>query len=251
MAESAVPDWHQPDAYVYTLGLDAAQWAWEFLRRNPAYQSDYRQFIQTWRALEADYGAPPNRDFPAWKADPRAYVLADDSAGEGCRIDQDKVLIECALGDKWGFYKFPKDPRMPADRLEEPIVWRTPEAEIPLIDAADSRYLDGDPARVALGFDLGLPLAEQLERARLRLGALRNGRRRAGVLVVRTVVALRATWLRYLRLLDAEAAGISAPAALAALAEQDGGADEADVAAARQLRDGGYREIAGLPVGGT
>ena len=26
-----------------------------------------------WRALEADYGAPPGRDFTRWKADPRAY----------------------------------------------------------------------------------------------------------------------------------------------------------------------------------
>ena len=45
--------------YAPCAGLTRDQWAWEFLRRNPDYQRDYRAFIAIWRALEADYGAPP------------------------------------------------------------------------------------------------------------------------------------------------------------------------------------------------
>lgn len=245
MADSSMPDWRQAEAYAYTGTLDAAQWAWEFLRRNPGYRSEYRQFIQIWRALEAEYGAPPNRDFPAWKADPRAYVRAGEAdGGEGCRVDQDKVLIECALGDKWGFFKFPKDPALAADRLEEPLLWRTRETELPLLGIQDTGYLGSDPARVALGFDLGLPLAEQIERAKLKLAALRNGRRRAGMVVVRTVASLRDDWVRYLRLLDAGAAGVPDAESVAALA-----ASLADCVEARRLRDGGYRDLAKLPAG--
>jgi len=55
------------DPYAYCATLTRDQWAWEFLRRNPEYRSDYQQFIAIWRALEADYGEPPNRDFQRWK----------------------------------------------------------------------------------------------------------------------------------------------------------------------------------------
>src|SRR3569833_2215037 len=63
----------ETDAYAYCTVLTRDQWAWEFLRRNPDYRADYRRFITLWHALEADYGAPPNRDFSRWKQDPRAY----------------------------------------------------------------------------------------------------------------------------------------------------------------------------------
>jgi len=67
------------DAYALCATLTRDQWAWEFLRRNPEYQSDYRTFITLWRALEADYGAPPHRNFSQWKLDPRAYGPINDA----------------------------------------------------------------------------------------------------------------------------------------------------------------------------
>jgi hypothetical protein len=112
------------DAYAHCATLTRDQWAWEFLRRNPDYQRDYRAFIAIWRALEADYGAPPNRDFSKWKRDPRAYgPLPGDAelaapGGELCTVDDDRVLLECWMGAKWGFHKFPLDPRLsPGSRL--------------------------------------------------------------------------------------------------------------------------------------
>jgi hypothetical protein len=104
------------DAYAYCAVLTRDQWAWEFLRRNPDYRADYRRFITLWHALEADYGAPPNRDFPRWKQDPRAYGPLPGGAdlaapsGELCTIDDERVLLECWMGAKWGYYKFPLDP---------------------------------------------------------------------------------------------------------------------------------------------
>ena len=245
-----VPDWRDSSAYDYTRALLAAEWAWEFLRRNPAYQADYAAFITTWRALEADYGAPPERDFQSWKADPRAYlVVGEDGGADGCRVDQDKVLIECALGEKWGFYQFPRDPDLPATAFDEPQPWREVSRPLQVVTDADLSYLGSDPAHVALGFDLDLPLGEQLERARLYLGSLYARRRREGRVQPRTVAGLNRSWCRYLRMLDAERAGIVADEAADAIVEDGAVRTADDWIEARRLRDGGYRNILLLPEG--
>ena len=103
-------DWSDAQAYAFTASLNAGQWAWEFLRRNPGYQAEWQAFDAVWQALEADYGRPPDRDFSAWRLDPRAWLHAADCPEGDCRVDQDRVLIECAMGARWGFYKFPPDP---------------------------------------------------------------------------------------------------------------------------------------------
>lgn len=38
--EGDEPDWRRPETYAYTAALTRAGWAWEFLRRNPAFQAD-------------------------------------------------------------------------------------------------------------------------------------------------------------------------------------------------------------------
>ena len=115
-------NWKNPQDYLYTATLNKEQWAWEFLRRNPDYQAEWAAFHRTWTALEADYGRPGNRDFCAWKEDPRAWVAAAECEESDCRVDQDKVLIECALGARWGFHKFPPDPAVDTPRAREPCL---------------------------------------------------------------------------------------------------------------------------------
>jgi hypothetical protein len=39
-------DWRSPAAYSYVVDLDPADLAWEFLRRNPTYQRDYRKALE-------------------------------------------------------------------------------------------------------------------------------------------------------------------------------------------------------------
>ena len=68
-----LPDWTEPESYRWLLARPAPHWAWQFLRRNSDYQTEYAAFWRTWQALEEAYGSPPNRDFTAWRADPR-YV---------------------------------------------------------------------------------------------------------------------------------------------------------------------------------
>ena len=42
----AASDWRSAAAYEYVRFLDPADIAWEFLRRSPEYQQDYRQVVR-------------------------------------------------------------------------------------------------------------------------------------------------------------------------------------------------------------
>ncbi len=193
------------DAYAYCAALTRDQWAWEFLRRNPDYRSDYRRFIALWQALEADYGAPPNRDFSKWKLDPRAYgplpgdAGLDAPSGELCVVDDDRVLLECWMGAKWGYYKFPLDPGRAAPPGPDELSWRPPPA--PTQRPPDDAY------RLDIPFDLSLPLPAQLEAAKFRLVGRAAELRRQGLPAPMTVESQRARWTRMLQLLDTVAAG--------------------------------------------
>ncbi|WJW75169.1 DUF6499 domain-containing protein [Thiohalobacter sp. IOR34] len=245
-----MPDWRDADDYRFTDGLTRDQWGWEFLRRNPDYQREWARFDALWRALEADYGRAPNRDFHAWKRDPRAYVVvAEDEAGDGCRIDQDRVLIECALGARWGFYKFPLSPDTDNPLPPERLAWREQPSRVRRLTGSDSGYLGDDPARIALGFDLDLPLRDQLEQAKRYLLARQQRLRREGRLQMRTVAKLREDWRLALRLLDAEAAGVSLDEIAGTLFGGDTETARHGLEEARRLRDGGYLEIVKLPEG--
>lgn len=193
------------DPYAYCASLTPDQWAWEFLRRNPAYQADHRRFMAIWHALEAEYGAPPRRDFARWKLDPRAYgPLPGDTAphapeDELCTIDDDRVLLECWMGAKWGFYKFPLDPacRAPAPEM---LSWRPAPAA-----------RDSDAAtRLDISFDLSLPLPPQLEAARIRLVGHAAALRRRGIAAPMTVGNQRTHWTHMLRILDTDASASDA-----------------------------------------
>jgi len=229
-------DWTDASAYASLAGYTGAQWAWEFLRRNPDYQVQWRIFDQTWQALEAAYGRPPDRDFCAWKNDPRAWIPARDCADGECRVDQDKVLIECALGARWGFYKFPPDPRDATAAIEGRITWRAREHASLLLPVGAGF----EPAtQAALLFDLDLPLKDQLEHARRELVVLQRTRRKQGM-PMRGIAGMAEELARELRLLDAQAAA-AGDAAIARL----GGAPA--LARARARRDRGYLELPGLP----
>jgi hypothetical protein len=200
--------------------LDLGHWAWEFLRRNPAYQADYREFIATWQALETDYGAPPNRDFQRWKNDPRATRPAWDpsrSTGAACTTDDDdSQLIECWMGAKWGFYQFPQDPKLAAWQLEAPINWRP--APGLRFDRPQASTTD-----IQLTFDLALPLPAQLEAAKAHLVSCQAALKRAGKTLPYTMNNRRAHWVELLDAWDSQSGEM--------------------LEEARAMVEGGYREI--------
>ena len=237
-----IQDWKSAATYAVLETHSGAQWAWQFLRRNPCYQAEWRVFDETWRALESAYGRPPNRDFCAWKLDPRAWVAAMDCAQADCRVDGDKVLIECALGARWGFYKFPPDPRIEDAVGEGLLTWREVPRETVVLNTGKFDWLEGAPSRVAIGIDLAWPLREQIEQAKRTLQRLQRQRRLAGELEMVSARRLAGPFVSMVRLLDAVAAD-ARPDQL--------GRIEADwqplLDEAMALRDDGYRGLAALP----
>lgn len=200
--------------------LDIGQWAWEFLRRNPEYQADYRDFIATWQALEAEYGAPPNRDFFNWKNDPRASRPAWDPehmTGAACTTDdEDRQLIECWMGTKWGFYQFPQNPALPAWELESPVNWRPAPGfrfDRPVESGTDAQLV----------FDLTLPLPAQLEAAKQWLIGRQAALKKQGLAAPRTLQNQRDHWARLLNALDTNSGEL--------------------LEEAREMTRSGYREI--------
>ncbi len=235
-------DSHNPEEYAFTHNLSSAQWAWEFLRRNRDYRQEWVAFNEVWQALEAAYGRPPDRDFCAWKADPRAWVKAVDCPGSDCRVDQDKVLIECAMGARWGFYKFPPDPADDDPVGAGRLAWREMEQDVPLVSDGDSEWLGDDEARVALGFDLALPLRDQLERAKRTLQVMQRQRQRSGRVVANSLETRREAFCLMLRLLDAESADADTATLESVSPDWRILLDQA-----RVLRDGAYRNLPSLP----
>jgi hypothetical protein len=251
------PDWRNPVAYRFTADLNQGQWAWEFLRRNGDYQQDWNWFISTWRGLETNYGAPPERDFLRWKQDPRAYRDAadiernNDSTPHCASTDDGNlVFIECWMGAKWGFLKFPPDPSCDTVSLTEPVTWRQVETNVQIAGTDEFRSSNHDGA-VGLQFDLTLPLKAQLDAARVYLIAEQRRRQQDHTLRLRTIAGNMQRWTRLLRLLNAEAAGASTEH-IADLLFVDHSDPRAAISAARNeahdLLNGGYRQITVLPM---
>ncbi|MDQ7015314.1 MAG: DUF6499 domain-containing protein [Gammaproteobacteria bacterium] len=239
-------EWSDATAYEYIQGHDRSLWAWQFLRRNPEYRRDWVQFYTTWQSLEEVYGKAPKRDFSRWKNDPRAYAHQgvceglEEEAGFGCAGDGGKLLIECWLGAKWGFYKFPLNPEVDAPKVGEELLWREVELQaVPLSVQRCTSYLDGD-CKLAFGFDLSLSLKEQLELVKRELQQQKRQQREA--VRRQTVLGLTPIWLTMLRLLDALEAG-APDLQISAVLQLDRFSLRSLQLQAEALRDGGYRQV--------
>jgi hypothetical protein len=207
-----LPDWNNPAAYRFTEGLTAQEWAWQFLRRNPDYQTDWQWFQATWAVLEAEYGRPPQRDFHRWQRDPRAYRQGLTELGTA-----ESLLIECWMGQKWGFYKFPIDPAVERPEVGTELLWRDDSMAPQLVEQSDADWLGGNLTKIAYGFDLSQPLAPQFEQAQRFLRLLQRQRSKQGLITLETPRQRQHEWIRYLRYLDAEAAKVSAAEIIAGL----------------------------------
>jgi hypothetical protein len=60
-----VRQWRSEDAYAYLNDLEPAELAWEFLRRNPEYQRDYRTAADS-TADQADQAELPESLIARW-----------------------------------------------------------------------------------------------------------------------------------------------------------------------------------------
>ena len=195
MPEPKLPDWKNPDDYAYTDELTDSEWAWEFLRRNSGYRSDWRDFEET------------------------AQLAPDDERARGLPD------IVKRIGE-WGLLT-PANPSLNAKQLRgEILLWRPSlrAANVFVLDrqsAADR--VDALPPNLELFvLDLNKPLGPQINQVRelfrllQRAGAEPESSRTSdGIMPKPTATkpksstkANRPNWPLYLRALDAEANGI-------------------------------------------
>jgi len=202
-----MPNWRDPSDYAFIEKSRSDLIAWQFLRRNRDYQYDYYWFITLWNKLEAQYGAPPNRNFDAWKNDPRAYRSEHEiyispeqrtsNQTEACISHDDNLLIECWMGTKWGFYKFPVDPKIDNPVIGKDLTWRTIPVSVELItgDSISEISQDNLKNKIAVLFDLGKDLKQQINSAKLQLIVAQKNNSNLSL--------IKNNWILYLRLVDA------------------------------------------------
>lgn len=104
-----LPDWRDGEQYPNPNDRPPAWWAWQFLRRNPEYQADYRQWAEYSDRYVDEHGVVPQDDWQLlekWRIkmmpDPREanYVLlplshyAPEPQHRGCGRP---ALHECVL----------------------------------------------------------------------------------------------------------------------------------------------------------
>lgn len=195
--------------YTYTEGHNKEQWAWEFLRRNPEYQRDYKIFIHRWHGLEGYYGKYEqlsNSDLTRWQNDLRS--LANEWQDEMTLLEvfpdadennasQEIVQIEDWMKAKWGLSSFPLDPEIQSPSLPEDLDWQ--EQTIDLDDIRFDAQTTDPIAQV--NFDLRYSLQDQLDAVHKDLISLTVQLQRLGK--VKLVASDHySEWLQQLKRLD-------------------------------------------------
>jgi hypothetical protein len=223
-------DWRDASAYPGELAdlPWMSEWAWEFLRRNPEYQAGFDQML-------------------------RSVANADRGPGN-------------ALCDRFHVQPAPPDPRGPwpawAVFSDAWTADSVPPWAVDLVadDWAGERARHGrDLDRVAFVFDLRWPLETQLERVRLELLDAREQRRAGPLSDVFPLEPKRPRKVphggelaRYLRILDAAAAGVTLADMVPVLLPTDANPApdypaakklRGNLKAARALCGGGYFEL--------
>lgn len=192
--------------YTYTNNLNKEQWAWEFLRRNPEYQRDYKQFIHRWNTLEDHFGKESDGDLQAWQNDIRSFanewdneltLLEELPGAERDNTSQDPIQIDVWMRKKWGLNSFPVDPKIKSSEIITAVEWYEQK-----IDLDDIRFDEQTTDPIAqVNFDLRYSLKDQLEAAHKDLITLTGQLQRLGK--VKLVAADHyQEWLEQIKLLD-------------------------------------------------
>jgi hypothetical protein len=241
-APTWLPPWTVASAYPAPDALSARQWSWEFVRRSPDYQARWDELIRPFW----DFIANTFDDDAAWADaerrrddDPEWHRFNANKAGS-YRVEAPAPKLCAEFGLTSMLPPPPEDQKSP------------PGLDSDVISVAREGY-SAAPTERAIVFDLSRPLPRQIERATIFLeGALEHLRRRGRVVKGAAARNRRGLWPQYLRLLDGDASGASiadmASVVFSAVANEHPDYRSArlvrdGLAAARRMRDGGYRFI--------
>ena len=260
-----LPDWTDPSAYPEPDNASLRQWAWEFLRRNPDYQEDFRR----WAAVPGrTWGTPPNNTpLSIWAVcnpAPLAGETANQYKGRLAAVGQRWLItpLFMVLCEKYGL----APPYLPDPRDAEPgfmfslLTARGPE-RVEVYDEDDltlglvKPMIPRSASEVVVKLDFNGDIDVQLKRLKHVRKLTEERLRSAGIdppVKHRNQIQKYQT---YLRLLDGEHAGASTAELIAEIFPHLKDKDthdtdylgsknvETNLAAARKLRDSDYRYI--------
>ena len=212
-----LPDWRDEKAYPKPEKLDREQWAWQFLRRNPDYQSDHARWRElakhtVYRELPGGDGfedfPEPEEDMRFWVCDPPAKEgeTYDDYVkriGGGYRMMPTWLHLANNYGMSIGF---------PDPAIERPSLLAFELIGLSLLTGMPGRKIR--TARQELGdydiwvrFNLEWPIDFQIEKARKHLKVKQNVYKRKYGLQPKRFRNRYDKYQIYLRVLDGEVTG--------------------------------------------
>ncbi len=231
MSDWGVPDWLRPAQYpTHTTGV---AWAWEFLRRSPAYRAFWTEDV-----------------LPFVGAD--GSIDADASMGKYQSIDADgehEWGVYKEAQDRFGLMAGPRDPRSPT----RPFMTGRATREVTAGRWNPEVRLKLSRGQVAYVFDLECPLEPQFRDALRFAKALQTHQRKKGEAANYDGRLRPEKYVLYLRLIDGEDAGAERiwirDELFAHIPEEypshaRTAAFKNTRTAAHRLRDGGYRSLA-------
>lgn len=255
------PDWRNPADYPAPEGTSPRRWAWEFLRRNPDYRADWEAFANRLRAAAGTRPAlalAVRHELNGEIADENsrlmltAWFVEHEQLEEG--IDNGRPVrapFDRWLARKWGLRQLENPEGI------QPPQWETTTSAISLPGPyADHLTPEGRDrtGKVALTFDVSLPMAPQIESAAnyLRIVADRWQQANPQPPRGRANKTDATSFVEMLRILDADAECTADPDIIAALwPGQDNGYPDYPLRkrlatrrrTAHEYRDGKYREL--------
>ena len=253
--EKWVPDWREPNQYPNHKDTSLVQWAWEFLRRNPEYQKDYKQ------ALEM----PGDEDIDAYKdrTDFAEYFITEPKMKKGETYSELlnragsknlNVSVECIRDDILDIYglgnpspgrfsekldpSIDEPPEFATDSypISSPVKWRN----IWTRKSLKPDYTD----EIVMKFSIESDITDQLEHAKKILEEAKGNIKKSRKSIV--------TYRDYLRVLDAMDMGMTEQQLMKELNKKKKitypwSTIKAKRDKARELRDGGYKKLLKIP----
>ncbi len=210
-----MPDWKNEKDYTFTKSLTPEGWAWEFLRRNPRYQSDYAHVVKLKEEENAEY-APPKKDGLLRKEDlPHTRFYEPERLPDETRLqwkhraiglDQDprEYSLTQWYGKVWGLANDISDPAsdqppafLPYRKSPEVLNWDSLSDYFEPDEHAQAQK----PEMLVLGFDLTLSLKPQLKEAKR---ILEEKKKKFKLGLQKRETPRPDKWDTYLRILDSQ-----------------------------------------------
>jgi hypothetical protein len=239
------PPWSPPAAYLYILKLDPLLWAWEYLRRNPNYRTDFHCAMTTRQSR-----SPTGWGLLAWE-DPRQDARFAEPEWDS-RTGGEVLLAPAPAGEvapPFDFWAIPGRKSVRDDRDYLKVTARGGSEVLGRVQLAGT-LRQGDPMAISLTAGRGFTVRAQAAYALLRwLKTFPDRACRPSLSAV--------THMRILQALDGDAAGAShreiARRLFGAAAQVNWSADSRWRARIRYLvkcgrarSAHGYRRIAGI-----